>query len=220
MAIVIAPALSMDASGNVGSINYTKWRGRNVARTTYTYTDPNTTAQQSARAKLTYLADYWGSTLTAAQRQTWAERAAEVKLPDRLGRLYNPTPFNLFISWNLQLAQIADLPYNSAPLGREKTAIEELELAATAFPGEVKTRLVKAAGIDVDCRAVMYKLAGPFDSPARRPILPEYVVEGYEKPPTTHFIYGLLAKYYWVKAYGVFQSGRRTVAFEGQVLPL
>jgi len=217
MAIVIAPAMSMQASGNVGAINFTRWRGINVARTTFVYSDPNTPAQMSQRALLTSLAQAWGGLLSAANRETWADRAADQVFKNRLGVEYQPSGYQLFMKWNLQLMVISDLINYNAPTGIENVFIEEL-LIWVGLMSEVWVKLVDDDGNDIDCRAVIIFRAGPYASGGRRPIRPEYRLQTYRKPPTTWEDYPVpTGNYFWYKAFGVLDSGRISTTFEGQI---
>lgn len=217
MAIVIAPAMSMQASGNVGSINFTRWKGVNVARTTYVYTDPNTGKQQSQRGKLEYLAIAWGVLLSAANRQTWNNRAAEVVFKNRLGGEYQPSGYQVFMKWNLQLAVIGDAHNYDAPVGIVSQLIDKLYIAG-ADPGKVIYKLVDFTGNNITCRAAVYFRAGPFTSGGRRPIMPEYRLQKVSKPPTSVADTGLdVNNYYWYKGFGVLVNGQRTNAFESQI---
>jgi len=218
VAIVIAPAMSQQASGNVGSINYTRWRGINVARTTYVYSDPNTEKQQLQRGKLEYLARAWGVLLNAANRETWRESAVDQVFKNRLGGEYRPSGYQLFMKWNLQLAVIGDLHNANAPTGIWNVEIYSLDVLSPPVLIKIWIKLANRAGDNVDCRAAIIFKAGPYTSGGRRPIEPEYRLLVVQKPPATYTDWDLQAdNYYWYKAFGVLDSGQRTNSFESQV---
>lgn len=217
MAIVKCPALSFDASGTVGCINYTRYRGRNIARTTYSYIDPNTTPQQTSRALVTTVSQYWGGTCTFTQRQTWVDRARSVIVTDRLGTKYNPSGYQLFLKWNLQLLQAGGAIMASAPVGNEATDIYEMTAMSSGMPSEMMISLYKQGFAQIDAFALVIFRAGPFSSGGRRPIEPEYRKVAVQSPPSTYTDVGLdLMKFYWWKAFGVFASGIRTTAWDVQ----
>lgn len=217
MAIVIAPALSLQASGNVGSINYTRWKGINIARTTFSYTDIPTPKQLSQRSKLSILSAAWGGLLSAENRLTWQERAEEVVVLNRLGVAYKPSAYQVFMSWNLQLMVIGDIINYNAPPGIENVQISELVLSVgMAF--EVECQLLDDLNNDIGCRAAIYFRAGPYSSGGRRPIAPEYRLLDYKKPPGKLYDYDVIwGQFYWYKGFGVLDSGRSSNRFEGQI---
>jgi len=217
MAIVIAPAMSQQASGNVGSINFTRWKGINVARTTYVYSDPNTPAQQTQRALLGSLAAAWGGVLSVANRETWADRAADQVFKNRLGTEYRPSGYQLFMKWNLQLMVISDIMYFNAPTGIFNVEIEKIEVWMGVM-SEVWIQLTNSLDMNLDCRAVMIFRAGPFSSPARHPIEPEYRMLNFTKPPAAYEDYPQpTGNFFWYRCFGVLDSGQRTPAFEDQI---
>lgn len=218
MAVVKFPALSFEASGNVGDINYTTWRGRAVVRATFTFSDPNTSAQQQVRAKLTTLSQAWGQTLTAAERETWHERAAVERFPDRFGELRNPTGYNLFIKWNMILLQIGVGMNKSALAGILNTRPSELSVQDKVTNGRITVNLKSFANITPDAIARAYYLAGPYDSQGRRPIKPEYRFAGFSTGAGAFQINGLtLTKWYWAKGYAILASGQTSNTFEEQI---
>lgn len=219
MAIVKAPALSLDASGNVGAINYTRYKGYNIARAVGTYTDPNTPAQQAARAHATTASQAWGGTLTEAERETWNDRAKSVIFINRLGDPYQPSGYQVFLKWNMQRLHDG-IPINeAAPPGNFTTEIEKLESVTTGFPGEMETKLLKAGAAQIDAASVVVFRAGPYNSGGRRAIWPEFRKVSVQTPPANYLNVGLTAtKYYWWRAFGVFNSGQRTNSFEVQAI--
>lgn len=71
MAVVINPALSTAASGNLGPINYTRWRGMAVARAATTWTFTPSTKQTVYETMLRTVTRAWGGVLSASERQMW-----------------------------------------------------------------------------------------------------------------------------------------------------
>lgn len=72
-------------SGSVAGLTYSHNRGGLYTRARATPTDPNSTAQQAARAAMTSAVQSWGDTLSAAQRTAWDTYALNVPVTDRLG---------------------------------------------------------------------------------------------------------------------------------------
>lgn len=100
MAIVINPALSLDASGNLGGICYSRWRSLQVARAAWTGTQTATALQVERQTTLISISQAWGSTLTAGQRAAWQVFAAKQTRAGRLGTKFIPTGFNEFVRRN------------------------------------------------------------------------------------------------------------------------
>jgi hypothetical protein len=84
------PALSLDASGTIAkTVTYSKWKGRNYARTRVVPANPRSASQTGMRAMFRFLTQAWAAILTASQA-TWETRAAAKAV----------SPFNEFLSYN------------------------------------------------------------------------------------------------------------------------
>jgi len=101
VAIVKAPALSLDASGNVGGICFASWRGVKTARSAWVGTQPNTPSQVVRQGYMTQVSKAWSGTLTASQRQKWGEFARNEEFITRLAMKYNPGGYGVFMKRNL-----------------------------------------------------------------------------------------------------------------------
>lgn len=219
MAVVKNPALSGVASGNLGAINYTTWKGMAIARSVGFYNDPNTTPQQTSRALMTQASQAWGQTLTTLQRESWNKRAETVIFYSRFGDPYQPDGYMVYMKWNMQILQNGGILLTDAPVGGENTDIEELVVISDGFPGGMTVNLYQDGAIQINAASVVILRAGPYDSQGRHPIIPEYRRVGIQTPPSTLTESGLTPlKYYWWKAFGVFTSGIRTAAFEVQAV--
>lgn len=199
MAVVKAPALSIDASGNLGSICYSKWRGMNIARAAWSGVQTSTADQLNKRGKLTTVSQYWGTYLTQAQRDVWNDWAKGVTFKNRFGMPYNPTGYQLFMKWNLQRMMCA----YSTPLDEPGTSYipSFTDLTATwqatynRWQIELNTLI---AGDSFDGWSVY--IAGPYDNQSRNPIEPEFNLDGHKKTTGVYNLYPLLpAKWYWVR---------------------
>lgn len=79
---------ALGASGSIGgALTFASWKGRQYARRLVIPSNPNTPAQRSVRASMSWGSKEWAQ-LTAPQQLTW-EPAAKAK---------NYLPFNAFIS--------------------------------------------------------------------------------------------------------------------------
>lgn len=130
MALVSAPAMSLDASGSLGgSIVFSKWKGRNYVRTLVKPSNPDTAPQKSVRAMMRFLSQQWAG-LTAGNKATWDTRAADMVV----------SGFNAFISYNMarwrhfkgaskEDPALAAGPVISAPTTTATAGVREVQLS-------------------------------------------------------------------------------------------
>jgi len=174
MAIVIAPAMSQQASGNIGSVNYTRWRGINVARTTYVPSYTPSGKQITQRGLVTSVSAMWGQALSAANRQTYEERAAETVFKNRIGGEYQPSGYQLFMKLNVQ-AQFFAMPVNyNCPIGPAPVYVWRVQAEPDPFFNANEVTMERGVTVPVDADGFQIFRAGPYDSGGRRPIKPEY----------------------------------------------
>lgn len=207
MGVVIGPAFSMQASGNIGALNFTRWRGMAVARgkTTYTYT-PNT-LQQTREAVLIAVAKAWGQTLLAEQRAMWGEVAKGVLAIDRFGHPYTMTGYQLYMKLNVQRGMIPLAIQTDPPLLGRPFCILGLSSAAGGGAGYYKIKTALRTGID-EPELIQYWQAGPYDSPGRHALKGEFRLVGVERP-ASDYMTGLLiiGKWYWFQVRGGMDTG-------------
>lgn len=90
MALVQAPALSLEASGKLGgAIVFSKWKGRPYVRTLVRPSNPRSGGQTGMRSAFKFLSQNW-SPLSAAEKATWEARADATII----------SPFNAYVSYN------------------------------------------------------------------------------------------------------------------------
>lgn len=92
-------ALVSEFSGKQGSTVASHNRFGPYFRNRTIPVNPNTTSQQNARNNLSVATKGWSS-MTDAQRASWNTAAQGVTLFDRLGRPYNPTGHQYYVSVN------------------------------------------------------------------------------------------------------------------------
>lgn len=132
MAIVVAPALSQDASGNVGGLCYASWRNIKVARGAWTGVVPNTTLQLGIQSKMTEVSQAWSTLLSASQRQSWADLAKGEIYHTRLNTAYRPNGYGVFMKRNLVRLCTGYAILLTAPVADEAMFAGELHLRAGA----------------------------------------------------------------------------------------
>jgi len=217
MAIVKGPLHSEQASGNMGSLCYSRWRGRAVVRSAYTGTDPNTADQQEQRAILSACSTRWGSTLSSDQRRAWEELARSITFPDRFGEMRNPSGFQLFMRRNI-IRQIHFTTYIDTPdEGGETFFAEILELEYQIVYPRVYVRF-RYGSTRSNEDGLEFWRAGPYDSPGRRPIAGEWRHKEDKDPPASWYDYSIdTGKYYWYRGRAYWESGVVSNWFEEQV---
>lgn len=90
MALVKAPALSLEASGKLGNaIVFSKWKGRAYVRSLVTPANPKSGGQVGMRAMFKFLSQDWAN-IGATPQATWETRANQAIV----------SPFNAYISYN------------------------------------------------------------------------------------------------------------------------
>lgn len=208
VAIVKGPALSLAASGNLGPVCFSRWRTLAIARDVWTGTVPNTGKQVIQQGHLTQVAQAWGGTLTAAQRQTWHDRAETVLWRDRMGDQYIPTGYQLFMKWNVRRRVMGLTIMTDAPMLQEWVFV--FKLTVTPDPGVPCTRMWLRPGDAglVDSYGIEYWKAGPYDSGGRAPIAGEWLFLSRKVPPAYYRDNDVIVdKWYWYRARAVAEFG-------------
>lgn len=88
------------ASGSMNGVTASRNRGGQYFRRRAVPVNPNTSAQQSARAALSTLTTAWGTELTESQRQGWNEYAQVVPVTNTLGESIKLSGQQMFIRGN------------------------------------------------------------------------------------------------------------------------
>jgi len=210
MAIVTAPALSLRASGDLGSINYTRWRGSAVARSKYTPVQPNTSAQQVIQTNLSTVTNAWGSTLTEEQREMWRLAARDHKLINRLGEEYQPTGYLFFCKVNMLILALGKSSLTEPYKAHKPLPIKSISTSSSST-GYIRCNCVLLDySLQDSTRGIQYFVAGPYDSGGRRPIDGEYRQVGVRWGGDAYWFGSsgyISGKYYWFKCRGVNQYG-------------
>lgn len=111
MARVIAPLMSQDASGKVGSVVHAKWKGRNYVRGLVTPSNPKSPKQTSHRGMHRFLSQAW-ATIGATPQATW----------DATAKTNQVSPFNEFMRDNKKRWVQFKYPSVNSPAGESDTA--------------------------------------------------------------------------------------------------
>jgi hypothetical protein len=135
MVRLAAPALSIDASGSLAeSIVFSKWKGRNYARTRVIPSNPRSGGQVGIRAMFMFLTKQWAG-LTAGNKATWNDRAAAG----------NVSPFNGFVQYNQSRWRNYLTPSKQEPAAESSSAPSAPTVVATAGVRQVSLAITKGA---------------------------------------------------------------------------
>ncbi|MBA7682972.1 hypothetical protein ES703_91328 [subsurface metagenome] len=102
-------------SGSIAGTVHARNRSGNYIRPRTKPVNAHSERQESIRAIISYLAEYWHETLTAPQRAAWAVYAAAVAMTNRLGETIYLTGFNHFIRSNSARMMFHPGPVTFAP---------------------------------------------------------------------------------------------------------
>lgn len=208
MAIVKFPALSLDASGSIGDLNYYKHNGVNCARAKPTITDPNTSQQQVVRGFMTSGVDRWKNDLSADQRVAWGEAAKTVVSKNRLGDRKQLNGYNYFLSLWIHGKRINGSPGDWPPTGNIAYGFTDLY---SDWVGAYNYRRFQPLYWFTSLRPDGWELwyAGPYDYEGRMPIAPDWryysawTTFGTKTGPTL-----TAGKWYWFKVRWNMLDGR------------
>lgn len=212
MAIVKNPALSSEASGNVGGLCYTRWRELQVVRGPWTGTVPNTTDQQTYQAFLTTVSKKWSELLTALERVLWEEAAETEEWTSRLGTNYRPSGYQLYLKYNIQRL-VVGMTLTTVPIikvhhAQIRAIFPRFGYSATQI--DVRTSVRKLIG-EAAPYCIQYWRAGPFDTPGHRAMGPEYRLKQNETDPGDSYKWTdyppVQGKWYWYKCRAVWEWG-------------
>lgn len=154
MAVIRAPLLSLDASGNVGrAITFSHWKGRNVLRKRVIPANPKSGLQVGVRAGLRVSATKY-KTLTATNKANWLVLAKPTKI----------TPANAMQRFNQPRIRRNQGPVTDPtnPAGAVEAA--PTAVTATAAPKSVNLSWVDSAGANDWCTFIYQSTTTGFTS--------------------------------------------------------
>lgn len=109
-------AILTTASGSVKGLTFSKNRGGQYIKGRSSPTNPNTTQQQTVRTILADLSNLWVNTLSQADRNKWADYAANVPVINRLGDSINLSGLNMYVRSNSPRLQAGLDRVDTAPV--------------------------------------------------------------------------------------------------------
>ena len=115
MALVKYGAGVVQISGSIAGDVHARNRFGNYVRPRTKPVNPHSSRQESARATVSFLAEYWHSELSSAQRALWENYASAVSMQNRLGETVFLTGFNHFIRTNCGQLVMGEAVIPAAP---------------------------------------------------------------------------------------------------------
>lgn len=215
MAIVKAPALSLEASGNLGGINYTRWRGRAVARSSWIPTIPNTGLQVAIQQFLSIAVTDWRTVITADQRQAWNEYAKTQTTIDRLGNVRIPTGYNLYVGRSIQRQRQGLGGLFDPPTDNQQEMGSEIRFAIAGAGNRIDW-FIALYFDQVNPSTIEGWAAGPFTSQARTPQSEEWRFVEYRSPPQRCRLTVTPGDWWWFRVRVPTADGRHSSWLQGQ----
>lgn len=186
----IQSAILTAASGSIGGMTASHNKGGLYFRARTIPTNPNTPQQQAIRGHMAYLATYWRSTLTEAQRETWTFVAENVGIIDALGQSRFLTGLAYFCRANtprlqgglalidepvgdVGIAQLSDLTFTVSAASQEvSVAFSNTDAWAKAVGGALLVLASQGYNPSVTYHKGPYRYAGKVPGAAVAPTSP------------------------------------------------
>lgn len=102
-------------SGSIAGDVHARNRSGNYIRPRTKPVNPHSVRQESVKAILSYLAEYWHETMDATERNLWEVYAAAVAMKNRLGETIHLTGYNHFMRSNTARMNFHPGPVTFAP---------------------------------------------------------------------------------------------------------
>jgi hypothetical protein len=174
-------ALVVDGRGKIGGQVASKNRAGAYMRNKVTPVNPQTTAQLTARNRLTTFSQGWRG-LTQAQRDAWIAAVSDFSRTDIFGDLKNPTGFNLYQRLNNNLVTVGASALTSPPL--VESVGEVVANSLTAEDSTVAESLSLTLSDDVPANTAIKVFATAPQSPGKNFVKSEYRFIGYQAAAT------------------------------------
>ncbi len=222
MARVLNPLMSGKAKGSIGGMTFAGWKGMHSVRRLPVPARRMRTTQPANRSLIGFLSREYG-TLTNGQRDLWETYALNHPRDDGFGSTFIMSGQNAYIMLNhtaIRLGLIGKLQ-TTPPTDPPPATITGLSVVTGATdPGDID--LVWAqAGSPVVTDYNEYRIAGPFQSPARQEVHSRFRFLGKTTGEITMLtLSGLIEDtWYWVNMRYVDEYGQTTAWLTGQATP-
>lgn len=199
MAVVQGPALSLEASGNLGAICYTTIRGIQIARDVWTGTVPNTTKQIEIQNIVKDVAQAWGQTLDTDDRSAWEDYAKSEYHTDRFGKQYHPSGYQLYMGRNIQRKR-----WGLAILNKPQVKKYYLQWWSWIFEYQITYPRLRMEALGFPSGkypdGVEFWRVDPFSSGGRKPLEGEWRFKKYKTSPPFYWNWtGAPSGFHWLR---------------------
>lgn len=160
--ILFSGIAGVDMRNKLNGSVFSKNRGGAYVRTKVTPVNPQTTAQQNARNRLSTNSQAWRG-LTEAQRQSWIDAAPNFPVTDIYGNAKILSGLQLYVKLNNNLALIGEAAIATAP---SPVAIPQLELTSVTADDSANTVII-AGTTPVPADFAMVVMATPNVTPGK-----------------------------------------------------
>lgn len=143
--VLLGPALS-DARGKVGGVVFSRNAAGQYIRAKVSPVQPRSAFQQAIRATMTYCAQRWRNTLTAAQRAGWEAYARGTPLVDRFGHKQTRSGIAMYLRWNAEMRRQHDALMDTPPAIPGEATMVQFSLTGTTAAGVIVTACVPGFG--------------------------------------------------------------------------
>lgn len=164
MGIVQGPAMSLAASGNIGAINYTTWRGMAIARGAYSPSFTSTPAQITQQARITQCSQLWSADTSGPGRDLWNIAAKTQVWKNRFGDPWIPLGYHYFMKVNMLRRSLGQSATMSIPEPREPVDVGVFDIDDYSVWTYVRIVFAKSRYVKTDADGFQIWTAGPFDS--------------------------------------------------------
>ena len=152
MVKVLGPAMSMEASGQLGGVLvFSRWKGRPYARSLVKPSNPKTPAQVGIRAMLRFLSQAW-TDLSDPNQSSF----------DDLAKNTNISPFNAYIAYNVRRWRENRNPTQDYPAAEASTPLT-ITMALNGGQRNVLVSLTPSGSTDIWGLAIFRSLAAITD---------------------------------------------------------
>lgn len=135
--MLIKSALATQMSGSIGGLTASRSKSGAYFRARSVPVNPNSTAQQLARSAMTELVTAWIETLTQAQRDAWADYAANVTVTNRLGDAINVSGQNMYVRCNQPRILAGLTRVDDAPVVFDGAMLDPVSMEVTGTDVEI-----------------------------------------------------------------------------------
>lgn len=154
MVKVVAPAMSLDASGTLAdTLVFSKWKGRNYIRQRVIPSNPKSGPQTGIRAMFKFLTENWVG-MSGAEQAEWVDRAAETII----------SPFNAFLSYNMKRWRSFEAPSKFDPATEDGSAPVGTAIAPVGGVRQVTIGCTCTTANDIWAVALFRSPTGTYDT--------------------------------------------------------